>query len=212
MFKRIKQFFESVAYAGLRPSGGKPLAPAETKKSGWFAPIQQLIETFLNKSGSSDPLYLSNRTFMQKARVWLVIGLPSVILLGGLGLVLIRFFDQDTPIGPPPAGLSNAEIARKMLPGLDKNLHIDSQHDVDVEDVHVLHTGSTQLAGMALNKTDRVIGQVEIIFELTDKNGSRQGAVSTRLANLPAKASVPFQFAVEQQTTSFAIVREIHAR
>ena len=88
MFNRIKQFFESVDYAGLKPSGAKPLGAAETKPSGWLAPIQQRIERYLNKGGSSDPLYLSNRTFMQKARLWLIIGVPSAALLGGLGLVL----------------------------------------------------------------------------------------------------------------------------
>jgi hypothetical protein len=209
MFKRIKQFFESVAYAGLRPSGGNPLGPTETKKSGRFA---QGIDKFLNRGGSSDPLYLSNRTFLQKARVWLLIGLPSVILLAGLGLVLGGVFDPETHVAPPPVGLTNAEIAQRMLPGLGKDLHLDTQHDVDVQDVHLLHAGPIRLAGLALNKTDHLIGQVEIVFELTDKNGSRQGAVSTQLANLPANSSVPFQFAIDQQSAAFALVREVHAQ
>jgi hypothetical protein len=209
MFKRIKNFFESIAYAGLRPSGGKPLAQAETKKSGWFA---QAIDNFLSRGGSSDPLYLSNRTFLQKARIWLLIGLPSVILLAALGLVLLGVFDQSKPVGPPPVGLSDAEIAQKMLPDLNRDLHVDSQHEVDVQDVHVLRVGPVKLAGLALNNTDHVISKVEIVFELTDKEGSRQGAVSTELANLPAKSSVPFQFAIEQQTAAFALVREVHAR
>jgi hypothetical protein len=209
MFKRIKQFFESVAYAGLRPSGGKPLGHTETKKSGRLA---QRIDTFLNGRRSSDPLYLSNRTSMQKARVWLLIGLPSVALLASLGLVLSGVFDPETHVAPPPAGLTNAEIAQRMLPGLGKDLHLNTQHDVDVQDVHLLHAGPTRLAGLALNQTDHVIGKVEIVFELTDKNGSRQGAVSTQLANLPAKSSVPFQFAIDQQMASFALVREVHAQ
>src|ERR1700683_3617064 len=210
MFKRIKEFFESVAYAGLKPSGGKPLgAAAETKRSGWLAPIQERIERYLNKGGSSDPLYLSNRTFMQKAGVWLIIGVPSVVLLGGLGLVLSGYFNQDAPVAPPPVGLTNAEIAQKMLPDLNKNLHIDSQHDLEVQDVHIIRAGSIKLAGLALNNTDHAIKKVELVFELTDKNGSRQGAVSTKLTNIAARSTVPFQFAIEQQTAEFALVREI---
>jgi hypothetical protein len=209
MFKRIKNFFESIAYAGLRPSGGMPLAQAEAKKAGWFS---QRIEKFLSGGGSSDPLYLSNRTFMQKAGIWLLLGLPSVILLTGLGLVLLGFFDRSKPVAPPPAGLTDAELAQKMLPDLNRDLHVDSQHQVDVQDVHVLRVGPVKLAGLALNNTDHAISKVEIVFELTDKEGSRQGAVSTELANLPAKSSVPFQFAIEQQTAAFALVREIHAR
>src|ERR1700722_18622533 len=210
MFKRIKQFFETVAYAGLKPSGGKPLTAADTKRSGWLAPIQQRIENFLNKGGSSDPLYLSNRTFMQKAGVWLIIGVPAVVLFGGLGLVLSGYFNQDAPVAPPPVGLSNAEIAQKMLPDLNRDLHITSQHDLEVQDVHIIRAASNSLAGLALNNTDHAIKKVDLVFELTDRNGSRQGAVSTELTNMAARSSVPFQFAIEQRTVAFALVREIH--
>jgi hypothetical protein len=211
MYKRIKRFFESIVYAGLRPSGGKPLTQGP-KKTGLLTPVQELIERFLNSGGSSDPLYLSNRTFMQKARIWLILGLPSLVLLAALSLVLLGYFDQSKPVAPPPVGLTNAEIAQKMLPDLNRDLHVDTQHDVDIQDVHVLRTGATKLAGLALNNTDHVIDKVEIVFELTDKDGSRQGAVSTELAKLPAKSSVPFQFDIEQQTAWFALVREVHAR
>jgi hypothetical protein len=212
MLKRIKEVFESIAYAGLRPSAGKPLASAEARKSGKFAPVRQRIEKFLNGGSSSDPLYLSNRTFMQRARGWLLIGGLPAILLAGLGLVLLGVFDKSKPVAPPPVGMSDAEVARKMLPDLNRDLHVDSQHDVDIQDVHVIHAGPAKLAGLALNNTDRAFAKVEIVFELTDKNGSRQGAVRTELLNLGAKSSVPFQFAIEQQTASFAIVREVHAR
>jgi hypothetical protein len=210
MFKRIKQFFESLAYAGLKPSGGKPLGAADAKGSGLLAPIRERLDKFLNKGGSSDPLYLSNRTFMQKAGVWLIIGVPSVVLLAGLGLVLTGFFNQDTPVAPPPVGLSNAEIAQKMLPDLNKDLHIQSQHDLEVQDVHIIRAGSVKLAGLALNNTDHPLKKVDLVFELTDKNGSRQGAVSTVLTNLAARSTVSFQFAIEQQAAAFALVREIH--
>lgn len=209
MFKRIKEFFESVAYAGLKPSGGKPLTAAETKRTGWFAPIQQRIDKFLNKS-VSDPLYLSNRTFMQKARIWLYIGVPSVLMLTGLGLVLFGVFNADKPVTPPPVGLSTAEIAQKMLPDLDRDLHIDSQHDIEVQDVHIVHAAASKLEGLALNNTDHSIAKVHLVFELTDKDGSRQGAVSTEVVNLAAHSTVPFEFSIEQQAASFALVREIH--
>ncbi len=183
MWKRIQQFFESVAFAGLRPSGGKRL----------------------------DPLYLSNRTLLQKARIWLLIGVPSFLLLGGLGLVLSGYFNHDVPITPPPA-LSNAEIAQKMLPNLNQDLGIDSQRDLEIQDVHIVRGGSVSLAGSALNNSGHVIRQADIVFDLADKNGSRQGAVTTHLANLAAKSTVPFQFAIEQKAAAFALVREIHIR
>lgn len=212
MFKRIKQFFESVAYAGLRPSGGKPLPTAEAKKPGLFAPIQQRIEKFLNKNAHSDPLYLSNRTPMQKARIWIVICVPAAALVAGLGLVMAGYFTPSAPVTPPPVGLTDAELAQRMLPDLNKNLNLQTQRDIEVQDVHVIRTGSAKLAGLASNKSDHVINKVDIVFELTDKDGSRQGAVSTQLLNLAAHSSVPFQFPIEQQTASFALVREIQIR
>jgi len=213
MFKRIKQFFESLAYAGLKPSGGKPPgAAAGTKPSGRFAPIQERLDKFLNKGGSSDPLYLSNRTFMQKAGVWLIIGLPSFVSLAGLGLVLSGYFNHDAPVAPPPVGLSNAETAQKMLPDLNKDLHIASQHDLEVQDVHIIRVGSVTLAGLALNNTDHALKKVELVFELADKNGSRQGAVTTVLTNLAARSTVTFQFPIEQQAAAFALVREINVQ
>jgi hypothetical protein len=212
MLKRIKQLFESLAYAGLKPSGGKPLTPAEAKRSGWFAPIGNAVDRFLNRGGSSDPLYLTNRSFMRKAGVWLIVGVPAVILLAGLGLVLGGVFETRKPVTPPPVGLTNAEIAQKMLPDLTKDLNLDAQRELDVQDVHIIRTGGIKLAGVAMNKTDHEIRKAELVFEVTDINGSRQGAVSTQISNLAAKSSVPFQFAIDQQKAWFALVREIHVQ
>ena len=97
-----------------------------------------------------------------------------------------------------------------MLPDLNKDLHIATQHDLEVQDVHIIRAASTKLAGLALNNTDHAIMKADLVFELTDKNGSRQGAVSTQLTNLAARSSVPFQFVIEQQAAAFALVRDIH--
>ena len=134
MFKRIKQFFENLAYAGLKPQGGRTAQTAPQRQSF----IRAWAESRLTKGGPSDPLYLSNRTLAQKLKAWALVGVPVVVVLGGLGLVLFGYFDKDAPIAPPPAGLSNAEMAEKMLPDLNKDLHIETQHDLEVEDVHVV--------------------------------------------------------------------------
>lgn len=211
MLKRLKQFFESIAYAGLKPTGGKLLVPAAPKK-GPFGPIRERIEKYLNSGSANDPLYLTNRTFNQKMRLWLIIGIPAALLLGGLGLVMIGYFDAGTTVTAPPVGLTDAELAQKMLPNLTQNLDLGGQKDVEVQDVHVTHTGPAKLAGVAMSKSNHSLSKVEIVFELTDKDGSRLGAVTTELANLAANSTVPFQFSIEQQNASFALVREIHIR
>lgn len=208
MFKRIKQFFENLAYAGLKAQGGRA-AQTAPQRQGF---IRAWAESRLTKRGPSDPLYLSNRTLTQKLKARALVGVPVVAVLGGMGLVLFGYFDKDKPIAPPPAGLSNAEIAQKMLPDLNNDVHIETQHDLEVEDVHVVLGAPSRLVGVAKNNTDRQISQAELVFDLTDRSGSRQGAVSTELKNIASKSSAPFQFAIESSAATFALVREVQVR
>jgi hypothetical protein len=209
MLKRIKQFLEGLAYAGLKPQGGRPAQASEQPKStgigAWF-------EGKLSMSGPSDPLYLSNRTPGQKLKSWAIVGVPVALVLAGVGLVLFGAFDKPAPITPPPPGLTSAQMAEKMLPDLNKDLHIETQHDLEVEDVHVVVGAPSHLVGVAKNNTDHSIPKAELVFDLTDRSGSRQGAVSTELKNIASKSSAPFQFAIESSAATFALVREVRVQ
>ncbi len=214
---RLKQFFENIAYAGLKPQGGKTVqssgaAALTAPKPKGLAAIAAWLDRKLNAAGPTDPLYLSNRTPSQRMKVWLVMGLPVVLVLGGVVLAVTGFFGKDAAVAPPPQGLTNAQLAEKMLPDLNKDLHIESQHDVDIEDVHVVDGNPHHLVGIAVNKTDHVISKAELVFDLTDRIGSRQGAVTTEVKNIPANSSTPFQVALEQTHASFALVREVHVQ
>jgi hypothetical protein len=206
MFKRIKQFLENLAYAGLKPQGGRPAQATQQPKS---AALGAWFESKLTKAGPSDPLYLSNRTLGQKLKSWAIVGIPVTLVLAGIGLVLFGVFDKSAPITPPPPGLTNAQMAEKMLPDLNKDLHIETQHDLEVEDVHVVIGAPSHLVGVAKNNTDHPIPRAELFFDLTDRSGSRQGAVSTELKNIASKSSAPFQFAIESPAATFALVREV---
>jgi hypothetical protein len=209
MWKRIKQFLENLAYAGLKPRGGGPVQPAQSAIQPKHSAIGAWFESKLSQAGPSDPLYLSNRTFGQKLKAWSIVGIPFTLVIGGIGLVLFGVFDKDAPIAPPPPGLTNAQMAEKMLPDLNKDLHIETQHDLDVEDVHVVVGAPSRLVGVAKNNTDHPIPKAELVFDLTDRTGSRQGAVSTELKNIASKSSAPFQFAIESSAATFALVREV---
>jgi hypothetical protein len=217
MFKRIKEIFEKLAYAGLKPQGGRPVQAAAAPKAD-SAPAKSLgafkawFDSKLNKGGNVDPLYLSNRTPMQRAKAWALPGAVVLIALGAISLVLYGYFEPDDVVAPPPVGLTNAEIAAKMLPDLNKDLHIETQHDLDIQDVHVVTGPSVHLAGVAKNNTNHEITKAELTFDLTDKTGSRQGAVSTELKNIGSGATVPFQIAIEARTASFALVREVRVQ
>jgi hypothetical protein len=207
MLKRIKEIFESIAYAGLQPGGRKAQA---TQRRDWLAPLRSRLDRFLSGSASSDPLYLSNRTAGQKIKFWAVVALPCLILVAGIALGVMGYFSRGSSFGAAPDRPSNAEIANRMLPDLNKDLHIASNQDLVVEDVHVVQGAQDQLAGVARNNTDHAIQRAQLTFELTDAMGSRQGAVSTELENIGAKSAMPFRFAIPQHGASFALVREVH--
>jgi hypothetical protein len=204
MVKRIKAIIDSVIYAGMKPDMNRT-QPAGPRR---FGALRDRLDRFLNGgSGPSDPFYLSNRTTGQKFRFGAMIATPIVILIACLGIVLANVFDAGNSqhIVEKPT----AQIAAELLPNIAKDIRIDTNRDIEIENVHILSNGTTKLIGVAHNNTEHLIRKAELTFELTDKSGSRQGAVNTLLENIAAKSSRAFQFSIPQQTASFALVRNI---
>jgi hypothetical protein len=98
MLKRVRQFIESVVFAGLKPDAH--LQPA-VKGRRWLGPLSGLVDRVLSRPAPSDPLYLSNRTFEQKVKLWAAIAVPCLILAGVILLLLSRIFPANGP-GPAP--------------------------------------------------------------------------------------------------------------
>jgi hypothetical protein len=202
---RIRKMFESIAYAGMKPSG-----TPQAKRLGWLGPLADPITRFLDRGARpDDPFYLSNRTLGQKMRAVLVIAAPCLLVAGAIGLAAIGYFDSAAPKPPPAPTLTPEQLAAKMLPNLDKDLKIDVNRDVEVMDVHIEKGSITKVTGSARNTTDRAMLNTELIFDLTNDAGSRLGAVSTKVARIEPKSVAEFSFPVEQHEAAFALVREI---
>ena len=163
-----------------------------------------------SRPAPSDPLYLSNRTFDQKAKLWLAIAVPCLILAGVTVLGLSHVFRAKLP-GPAPEP-SAAELAAKLLPNVDKSIQIEVNKAVQVLDAHVESEGGMKVAGTVKNNTDRPIHTTEIILNLTDTTGSFLGAVSAQVDNLAPNATAKFQIAIEQKDAAFALVREVQTQ
>ncbi len=174
--KRLRQIFESIVYAGLKPR---------------------------------DPFYLSNRTTGQRIRLAGLIAVPCLVVLGGVSLAALGYFNKSSQLPPPAKPLSNAEIAAQMLPGLNKDIHVETNQDVQVVDVAV---GHGRISGSVKNTTAHSIEDAEVIFDLADARGSGVGAVSCKFKRLPPGASTSFQNPVAQTDAVYAIVREVHSQ
>jgi hypothetical protein len=209
MWKRVKQLFESLVYAGLKPRRSAASAAAKAKSA---SALHNWIDGKLNKAGPSDPLYLSNRTLGQKATVWAAFGVPALLVLAVVAFVVFRSHDADAPPARIPDSPSNAEIAAKTLPNLNNDLHLASQTALDIQDVHVVSGSPARLVGVVKNNSERQIAKAELVFDLTNKADSRLGAVSTEVTNIAPKASVTFSFVIEQSNATFALVREVHVQ
>jgi hypothetical protein len=201
--KRLREFFESIAYAGLKPSGAKPEAHAETA----WSRLRIKLDNFLAGGPTpSDPLYLTNRSFAQKARPWMIIGVPFVILLGAIGVLLSNILEPPEP--KPVAEPTAKEVAAKILP-LDSNLKIDTNTEIEAVEVKVDHTGGSKVTGSVRNTTNHDIHAARLVVDLTDVNGSQVGGVEVRIENIPASKVKTFSAPITQKTAAYALVREV---
>jgi hypothetical protein len=175
----------------------------------FLASVSASASRFIDGSAPSDPFYLTNRTFVQKLRPALIIGIPCLLLAVGIGLAVTGYFDKPVPLVSSQPNLTPEQVAAKMLPNLEKDIKIDQNHDIEVADVHIEQSGGTKVAGTVRNTTGHVIQDAELFFDLTDAAGSRLGAVTTRIPRIDAKSSAPFSFPVQQKSAAFALVREV---
>jgi hypothetical protein len=203
MANRIRRFFESLAYAGLKPSGGVPLQPRPPRKPGG---LRDKIEVFLNGGRPSDPFYLSNRTWKQKIRAPLLIGIPTAILFVALALVFTNVFSPKTA---PPKPLTPTDLMANLLPNLQDTVHIRAYTDAEIASLRVVReVGPPRISGAIKNKTSHAI-TVELDIDLADRNGSRVASITERVSNAQPNAVTQFEFPVANPTTTYAIVRKI---
>jgi hypothetical protein len=201
--KRIREFFESIVFAGMKP--GTQAVPKRNLQ--WLGPLRDPIERLISGPAPADPLYLSNRTLAQKLKSWSLIAVPCLVLAAGVGVTLSNFLDpsEAKPIMEPPPG----EVTAKLFPSVTKNLKLAPPSDVQVIEVRV---DGSRLVGVVKNTTTRQIAVAELIIDLTDAAGSQVGAVTGTVEKLPPSSTKDFQIPIKQQDAAIALVREVRSR
>jgi hypothetical protein len=201
--KRIREFLESVVFAGLKPGG--QTAPKRQLK--WLGPLGGPVERLLSGGAApSDPLYLTNRTPTQRLKFWSLIAIPCVL---ALGVVFMLSRHLNAPEAKPVKELTAAEITAKLLPNMDKDFKLGPSSDVQVVEIRV---DGTRLIGKVKNTTTREIGSAELVFDLTDASGFQVGAVNAVVENLAPSGTKAFEVSLKQKDAAFAMVREVTSR
>jgi hypothetical protein len=203
--KRLREFLESIVFAGLKPGGQK----TESRSLKWLGPLSGPIERLLSGSAPSDPLYLTNRSTGQKVRSWLLIGIPCLVLVAGVGIALSNLLDP--PEVKPQKELTAKEVAAKLLPNMDKEIKLATNPDIQVVEVAVRHDGGSRLAGVVHNNSAHEVATVELVVDLTDTTGSQVGGISGTVSNVPANSNKSFVFPIRQKDAAFALVRDIQS-
>jgi hypothetical protein len=178
------------------------------------------VERFVAGSAVNDPLYVTNRTFGQRVRIGLLVGTPILAVGGLIYLALSQQFDRpivtERNAAKAAADLKpkepTGEITAKVLPNLDKDFASEQSRDVEVVEASITRSGERVLAGKVRNNSDQIVRVADLVFDVTDKEGSQLGGVSVRVENIPARSTVPFRLALEQHDAQTALVREVRSR
>jgi hypothetical protein len=205
--KRLREWMESIVFAGMKPSGGQKQAAAIPET--WIGRQRARIDKWISGGPApTDPLYLTNRSWGKKIKTWSVIAVPLVILSGGVALTLSNIL---TPEATPVAEMTAAEVAAKVLPNL-KDLKIERNHTLDVMEVQIVQRGGTKMIGVVKNLTNHEIPTAEISLDLTDAGGTQLGAITVTIENIPASGTKSFETPLKQTESAFALVREISTK
>ena len=185
---------------------GKP--KAQSKRLRLLGPLRGPVERLISGGGRQDPLYLSNRTFGQRFLGWVRVGVPLFVVV----VVVVFGFRRYRRVDKPPEVLSPAEVAAKMLPELNKPIHLDSNTDIEVVEVYVDHIAGDRLVGKFRNTTSHEIQAGEVDFTLTGFNGTQVGSVNVKVSKLAAGATVPFAQPITEKAATVALVRDVRTQ
>jgi hypothetical protein len=203
MASRLREFLESIVFAGLKPG-----APSGPRRMKWLGPLERPLEKFLNGPAPSDPLYLSNRPLKQRLKLAAVIIVPCLVVAVGLLMALSNRIPV-TGAGPAPEPTPN-EVTQKILPHLDRNIKIDVNRDLEVMEIHIEHGAETSLVCTVRNNSGKDIPSGGVVVDLTDSSGSQLGGVTIPV-NVAARSTKKVQMPIKQSNAVFALVRELQA-
>ncbi len=195
MLSRLRRMIDSLVYAGLKPLRG---GTSEARPS-LAARVDALLERAIGPGRApADPLYLSSRTALQKARI-AALAVAPLLLIGGLvALALSGYF---RPAVAPPPEPTRAE-APSPLPAAPV-----AERDAELLEIRLDRNSGLKVIGTLRNNTNAPL-TVEMVIDLADENGSRVTSLRHVVQNAPPGPS-QFSFPAAQSPASYALVRSV---
>ncbi len=199
----FRKLWESIVYAGMKPSSPASAPRPEQPAGG----LRGKLDGFLSGGPApSDPLYLTNRSLWQRARVAIFVTIPCLILVGVVVLgVRGHLRTEEKAVHQPTA----AEIAQATLPDLVKNVQITTDHDLEVAEARIVQEPQPMVVGSVKNNSSHPIDNVRVVFTITDDAGSKLGYTAVHVDHVDPKSTAPFSLRIEYDNAAVALVKEI---
>ena len=179
-----------------------------------IAQLRERIEIFISGRPAADPLYLTNRTWLQKLKLGSLIAAPVLLLiiLGTIGAANRLRVDKVDPYEHPAVEAAPAAEAppppatQKPLPDA-----ISASTELEVVNMRIARDARPPMVtGMVRNKTDRKVESAEVSYYLSDAAGSLVGTDKTEVANVEPHGSVAFRMPLKAAKAEYVFVRDVH--
>jgi hypothetical protein len=172
-----------------------------------FDRLRQGIERFLSGRPPQDPLYLTNRTWQQKAKTVALIGGPVLLLAA---LITIGATDLFRLHKVDPYEHTTAEAAVPVAPQKRLPDPVVASSDLEVVNIRISRDAhSPVVTGLVRNNTNKKIDSAEVSYYLANTEGSLVGTGTTDVANVAPHGSVAFKAALKIASAEYVIVREV---
>ena len=170
--------------------------------------LRKLKDAFfrlLDKPTTDGPLYVSNRTTVQKWRTVAFVAGPFLMIVAVV--ILVQGLKKPEP---PPRQLTPSEIAAKMLPDATK-VPVDTNSDVSVGDVQIEHSSRPVATGTINNTSTRVLQKAEVLMWVADEHGSVLGSITAQAHDVPPHGSAGFRIPLPFKNASIVLVRNVES-
>lgn len=178
------------------------------------------IERFVAGKAVNDPLYVTNRSVGQRVRMLILVGTPVLAVGVLIYLALTQAFDRPIVLERNAAKVeadsrpnqATGELTAQVLPNLEKTYSSEQSREVEVIEAVVGPPSDHMLSGKVRNNSDQVVRTADLVFDVTDEEGSQLGGVSVKVENIPARGMAAFRVALQQRDAKTALVREVRSR